>query len=68
MADHSLRKDEFLAMLSHELRNPRAPIRSATHILKLQGSENPLQQHACDVIERQVVPGGAARRPPHGRP
>lgn len=54
LADDSLRKDEFLAMLSHELRNPLAPIRSATHILKLQGRENGLQQHACDVIERQL--------------
>jgi PAS domain S-box-containing protein len=55
LAEHSLRQDEFLAMLSHELRNPLAPIRSATHLLKLHGSENPLQQHACDVIERQVA-------------
>jgi PAS domain S-box-containing protein len=55
LADHSTRQDEFLAMLSHELRNPLAPIRSATHILKLQGSENALQHHACEVIERQVA-------------
>jgi PAS domain S-box-containing protein len=55
LAEYSVRQDEFLAMLSHELRNPLAPIRSATHILKLNGSENPLQQRACDVIERQVA-------------
>lgn len=33
LADESRRKDEFLAMLSHELRNPLAPIRSAVHLL-----------------------------------
>jgi PAS domain S-box-containing protein len=56
MADLHRRKDEFLAMLSHELRNPLAPIRSATHLLRLQeGSENPIQQQAREVIERQVT-------------
>jgi PAS domain S-box-containing protein len=57
MADQHRRKDEFLAMLSHELRNPLAPIRSATHLLRLQerGSENLIQQQAREVIERQVT-------------
>jgi signal transduction histidine kinase/ActR/RegA family two-component response regulator len=57
MADQHRRKDEFLAMLSHELRNPLAPLRSATHLLRLQdgGSENPIQQQAREVIERQVI-------------
>lgn len=57
LAEQSRRKDEFLAMLSHELRNPLAPIRSATHMLKLQerGSENLIQQQAREVIERQVT-------------
>jgi PAS domain S-box-containing protein len=57
MADQHRRKDEFLAMLSHELRNPLAPIRSATHMLRLQerGSENPIQQQAREIIERQVA-------------
>jgi PAS domain S-box-containing protein len=48
------RKDEFLAMLSHELRNPLSPILNAAHILRLQKDENPLQQQARAVIERQV--------------
>lgn len=50
------RKDEFLAMLSHELRNPLAPIRSAVHLLKLheQGAASPIQTQAREVIERQV--------------
>ncbi|MCE9581241.1 MAG: PAS domain S-box protein [Planctomycetes bacterium] len=57
LADQSRRKDEFLAMLSHELRNPLAPILSATHLLKLQENsiENPVQQQSREVIERQVA-------------
>lgn len=57
IASESRRKDEFLAMLSHELRNPLAPIRSATHLLKLRerpGNEDPVQRQACEIIERQV--------------
>ena len=57
LADQHRRKDEFLAMLSHELRNPLAPIRSATHLLSLQerGSENLIAKQAREVIERQVA-------------
>ena len=57
LADQHRRKDEFLAMLGHELRNPLAPILSATHLLKLQqrGGENSIQQHAREVIDRQVA-------------
>jgi signal transduction histidine kinase len=57
LAAESRRKDEFLAMLSHELRNPLAPIRSAVHLLRLQerdGSENMIQKQAHEIIERQV--------------
>jgi signal transduction histidine kinase/CheY-like chemotaxis protein len=49
------RKDEFLAMLSHELRNPLAPILNAVQLLQLQKGENPVQQKACTIIERQVT-------------
>jgi PAS domain S-box-containing protein len=57
LADQHRRKDEFLAMLSHELRNPLGPIRSATHLLRLQerGSENLIARQAREVIERQVA-------------
>ncbi len=57
LADESRRKDEFLAMLSHELRNPLAPIRSAVHLLRMheRGSENAVQQRAREIIERQVA-------------
>jgi PAS domain S-box-containing protein len=47
-------KDEFLAMLAHELRNPLAPIRNALHILKLSGANGEMVQQARDMAERQV--------------
>lgn len=43
-------KDEFLAMLGHELRNPLAPIVTAVHLLRLQGGNG----RELDVIDRQV--------------
>ena len=49
------RKDEFLAMLSHELRSPLAPISNAVQLLRLQKCENPLQKQARQIIERQVA-------------
>ena len=54
LADLHRRKDEFLAMLSHELRNPLSPILNAVHLLRLQGDEGMLQREARSVIERQV--------------
>jgi PAS domain S-box-containing protein len=47
-------KDEFLAILSHELRNPLAPMRSAAHIIKLRAPDDPVVMQARDVIERQL--------------
>ena len=55
LADAYRRKDEFLAMVSHELRNPLAPILNAVYILRLQGGENPLQREARGMIERQTA-------------
>jgi CheY-like chemotaxis protein len=48
------RKDEFLAMLAHELRNPLAPIRHAVQILRKLGPEEPRLHWARDLIDRQV--------------
>jgi signal transduction histidine kinase/CheY-like chemotaxis protein len=45
-------KDEFLAMLGHELRNPLAPIVTALQLIKLRGDGRPSREH--EVIERQV--------------
>ena len=48
------RKDEFLATLSHELRNPLAPILSALQFIRLRSGSDPQLQRMQDVIERQV--------------
>ncbi len=47
------RKDEFLAVLAHELRNPLAPIRNALHILRLGGSKASAED-VHEMLERQV--------------
>lgn len=49
------RKDEFLAMLAHELRNPLAPIRNAAHVLGRLGLNEPRVDWARNLIERQVA-------------
>jgi len=48
------RKDEFLATLAHELRNPLAPIRNAVEVLRLAPIEHPDLAWARDMIDRQV--------------
>src|ERR1051326_6430062 len=53
MADLNRRKDEFLAMLSHELRNPLSPILNAVNLLRRQRATDPIQHQAVVIIERQ---------------
>jgi PAS domain S-box-containing protein len=48
------RKDEFLATLAHELRNPLAPVRNAVQVLRLKGPDEPELRWGRDVIDRQV--------------
>ncbi len=48
------RKDAFLAMLAHELRNPLAPVRSAVGVLNRVGAGDPAAWQAREMIERQV--------------
>ncbi|MBB3219317.1 hybrid sensor histidine kinase/response regulator [Pseudoduganella umbonata] len=48
------RKDEFLAMLAHELRNPLAPISSGAQVLKMAHADNPAVARTADIIARQV--------------
>ncbi|HEY4231839.1 MAG TPA: ATP-binding protein [Lacipirellulaceae bacterium] len=48
------RKDEFLAMLAHELRNPLAPIRSCLELVRVGQSDESVAQDAWSVIDRQV--------------
>ena len=47
-------KDDFLAMLAHELRNPLHPIRGAVELLHLNAQRDPELQLSCDVIDQQV--------------
>ena len=47
-------KDEFIAMLSHELRNPLAPIRTAVDVIRRLAAPDPKIGVATDMIERQV--------------
>jgi PAS domain S-box-containing protein len=59
MAQESLqqadrRKDEFLATLAHELRNPLAPIRSGVQVLNRIGFPTPEAERVCSMIARQV--------------
>jgi PAS domain S-box-containing protein len=51
--DADLRKDEFLATLAHELRNPLAPIRNAVQIMQLS-REDAMHDKARRIIERQL--------------
>jgi two-component system CheB/CheR fusion protein len=48
------RKDEFLATLAHELRNPLAPIRNALHIMRLKADDPPTVEQARLIMERQL--------------
>jgi signal transduction histidine kinase/DNA-binding response OmpR family regulator len=54
LEESSRRKDEFLAMLSHELRNPLAPIRNAVEVIRLVAPPEQKVRWAADVTDRQV--------------
>jgi len=54
LADANRRKDEFLAMLAHELRNPLAPVLNGVQILRLEQTVSPGGQQAIGVIDRQA--------------
>ena len=54
LSDADRRKDEFLATLSHELRNPLAPMRSALEVLKLGRSDGPPPARLLAVFDRQL--------------
>ena len=55
LQDANRRKDEFLAMLSHELRNPLAPIRNAVEVIRRLAPPDPKLTMARDVVDRQVT-------------
>ena len=54
LRDADRRKDEFLATLAHELRNPLAPVRNAVQVLRLKGLATPELKWASELIDRQV--------------
>ena len=55
LAEANRHKDDFLAMLAHELRNPLGPTRNAVQILQLVNSTDTAIQDARDIIARQVT-------------
>jgi signal transduction histidine kinase len=55
LADADRRKDEFLAMLAHELRNPLAPIRNAVEVMRRTGESSVELEWIRDIIDRQVT-------------
>src|SRR6185295_1181440 len=55
LQDANQRKDEFLAMLSHELRNPLAPIRNAVEVIRRLAPSDAKLSMARDVVDRQVT-------------
>jgi signal transduction histidine kinase len=54
LLDASRRKDEFLAMLAHELRNPLVPIRNAMEIFRLKSPADPEIHEVAEMVERQI--------------
>ncbi len=54
LSETDRRKNEFLAMLAHELRNPLAPISNAARALRLGGSDGEAVHSASEMLERQV--------------
>lgn len=54
LAEANRRKDEFLATLSHELRNPLAAITNSVQLLKLGGLDSSVMNQSTEVIDRQA--------------
>jgi PAS domain S-box-containing protein len=54
LRDADQRKDQFLAMLAHELRNPLTPMLNATYMLQVGGEKPDVATRAKDMIKRQV--------------
>jgi len=54
LQDSDRRKDEFLAVLAHELRNPLAPIRNSLQLLRMGNGNGEIIEQARRVMERQL--------------
>jgi signal transduction histidine kinase/ActR/RegA family two-component response regulator len=55
LTEADARKNAFLAVLGHELRNPLAPIRNALRIMRHRGPDDPEHAWARDVVEHQLI-------------
>jgi len=55
LSEADRRKDEFLATLAHELRNPLAPIRNGLQLIKLAGGQEAIVEQARSMMERQLM-------------
>jgi PAS domain S-box-containing protein len=55
LATADAQKNEFIAMLAHELRNPLAPVRNALDLMRRSGNEPTIVKRATDVLHRQVA-------------
>jgi PAS domain S-box-containing protein len=55
LMDADRRKDEFLAILSHELRNPLGCLKNSLEVIKRAGDHHEVLEHACAIMERQRV-------------
>jgi PAS domain S-box-containing protein len=54
LAEANRQKDQFLAMLAHELRNPLAPLRTGLHILRQPQTTTEVRRQTHDIMERQL--------------
>jgi signal transduction histidine kinase/ActR/RegA family two-component response regulator len=54
LRENDRRKDEFLAMLAHELRNPLTPVRNVAHILRRKPTDAATVRRASEMLERQA--------------
>jgi CheY-like chemotaxis protein len=54
LTDADQKKNEFLAMLAHELRNPLAPMRNAVHILRASGGDGEILAQVQGIMDRQL--------------
>ncbi len=54
LRDADRRKDEFLSLLAHELRNPLAPVRNGLQLLRMPGASPDMLRKATDMMERQI--------------
>lgn len=54
LAEMDARKNEFIAMLAHELRNPLAPLTSSLELIRLRAGDDPVLERARSAMQRQV--------------